>query len=303
MPVGIVALPLALYALPASFVARRRVDLLGVVLAALGVPGIVYGVVNGSTAGWTSLEVLGTLALGAVLLLAFVLWERRVANPLLPPRLFRDRSFSVANIVGLVFSFGIFGAVFILTRYLQVVAGATPLEAGLMTTPWTLAPLVVAPLTGLLAPRVGTRALIVVGCLLQCAAVTWLALTMSRQLDYPLFLPAFLCGGIGMGLVFAPISTATLATMTAADNAKASGTNATVREIGVALGVAVMTSVFLGAGGTFTQTGYVHAAVPAIAVGAGVLLLAAVAALFLPPGRAPVSVEASAALAAGARRG
>jgi MFS family permease len=154
-----------------------------------------------------------------------------------------------------------------------------------MTTPWTLAPLIVAPVAGALAPRVGTRALIVTGCLLQAAAVGWLSLTMSQELQYLVFLPAFLCGGIGMGLVFAPISTATLANMSAADNAKASGTNATVREIGVALGVAVMTSRFLGAGGTFTATGYVSAAAPAIAVGAVVLVGAAVAALFLPPGR------------------
>ncbi|WP_291043559.1 DHA2 family efflux MFS transporter permease subunit [Herbiconiux sp.] len=285
VPIGVVAVPLALVALPAVAGTRIRIDLLGVVLAGLGILGLVYGIVNGNTAGWGSAEVLGSLAAGALLLVGFVVRERMAVSPLLPLRLFRDRSFTVANIVGLVFSFGMFGAVFILVQYLQVVAGASPLQAGLMTTPWTLAPLIVAPVAGALAPRVGTRALIVTGCLLQAAAVGWLSLTMSQELQYLVFLPAFLCGGIGMGLVFAPISTATLANMSAADNAKASGTNATVREIGVALGVAVMTSVFLGAGGTFTATGYVSAAAPAIAVGAVVLVGAAVAALFLPPGR------------------
>ena len=96
--------------------------------------------------------------------------------------------------------------------------------------------------------------------------------------------PPFLLAGIGMGLVFAPSSTAVLANMTPADHAKASGTNSTLREIGVALGVAVLTAVFTGAGGTLTPTGYVDAAIPAVWVGAGVLALAAVISLALPSG-------------------
>jgi EmrB/QacA subfamily drug resistance transporter len=285
VPVGILSVPLVLIALPNSFGARLRADLVGVLLAGLGVLGVVYAIVRGNDAGWTSLEVLGSLIAGALLLAAFVLWERRVANPLLPLRLFRDRSFTVANIVGLVFSFGIFGAVFILIQYLQIVGGATPLEAGVMTMPWTLAPMVVAPLAGLVATRVGTRILIVAGLLLQSVGVGWLALTMSATLDYGQLVPAFVFAGVGMGLVFAPASTAVLANMTPADNAKASGTNSTLREIGVALGIAVLTAVFTGAGGSFTPTGYVDAAVPAIAVGAAALLLAALVALALPPGR------------------
>jgi EmrB/QacA subfamily drug resistance transporter len=285
VPVGILSVPLVLIALPNSFGARLRADLVGVLLAGLGVLGVVYAIVRGNDAGWTSLEVLGSLIAGGLLLAAFVLWERRVANPLLPLRLFRDRSFTVANIVGLVFSFGIFGAVFILIQYLQIVGGATPLEAGVMTMPWTLAPMVVAPLAGLVATRVGTRILIVAGLLLQSVGVGWLALTMSATLDYGQLVPAFVFAGVGMGLVFAPASTAVLANMTPADNAKASGTNSTLREIGVALGIAVLTAVFTGAGGSFTPTGYVDAAVPAIAVGAAALLLAALVALALPPGR------------------
>jgi hypothetical protein len=89
-----------------------------------------------------------------------------------------------------------------------------------------------------------------------------------------------------MGLVFAPSSTAVLANIVDADRAKASGTNSTLREIGVALGIAVLTAVFTGAGGELTPTGYVDAAIPAITVGAAVLLGSAVIALLLPSGRA-----------------
>ncbi|MFX5522443.1 MFS transporter, partial [Acinetobacter baumannii] len=78
-----------------------------------------------------------------------------------PLRLFRDRSFSVTNIVGFAFSFGTFGAVFLLIQFLQVVQGSSPFEAALQTTPWTLAPMVVAPLAGIFAPRVGTRPLMI----------------------------------------------------------------------------------------------------------------------------------------------
>lgn len=285
VPVGILSIPLVLFALPNSFGARLRADVVGVLLAGLGVLGIVYGIVRGNDAGWDSLEVLGALVGGAVLMVLFLLWERRVPNPLLPLRLFRDRSFTVANIVGLTFSFGIFGSVFILIQYLQIVGGATPLEAGVMTMPWTLAPMVVAPLAGLIAPRVGTRLLIVAGLVLQAVGVGWLAAVMSTTLDYGALVPAFVFAGIGMGLVFAPSSTAVLANMTPEDNAKASGTNSTLREIGVALGIAVLTAVFTGAGGSFTPDGYVGAAVPAVFTGAAVLLAAALAALALPSGR------------------
>lgn len=285
VPVGILSVPLVLLALPNSFGARLRADVVGVLLAGLGVLGVVYGIVRGNDAGWSSLEVVAALAAGAALLVAFVLWERRVPNPLLPLRLFRDRSFTVANIVGLTFSFGIFGSVFILIQYLQIVGGATPLEAGVMTMPWTLAPMVIAPIAGLIAPRVGTRLLIVAGLVLQAVGVGWLAAVMSTTLDYGALVPAFVFAGVGMGLVFAPSSTAVLANMTPEDNAKASGTNSTLREIGVALGIAVLTAVFTGAGGSFTPDGYVDAAIPAVAVGAVALGLAAVAALFLPAGR------------------
>ncbi|MCS5733050.1 DHA2 family efflux MFS transporter permease subunit [Herbiconiux daphne] len=285
VPVGIVTFPLVLLALPNSFGARLRADLVGVLLAGVGVLGVVYGIIRGNDAGWSSLEVLGSIIGGAVLLAAFVLWESRAANPLLPLRLFRDRSFSVANVVGLVFSFGIFGAIFILIQFLQIVQGKTPLEAGILTMPWTLAPMVIAPLAGFIVPRVGTRLLIVVGLSLQAIGVGWFAFTMTPDVAYGTLLPAFLFAGVGMGLVFAPSSTAVLVNMSPQDNAKASGTNSTLREIGVALGIAVLTAIFTANGGEFTPTGYVDAAIPAIWVGAAALLLAALTALLLPAGR------------------
>ena len=191
----------------------------------------------------------------------------------------------------------IVGAVFILIQFLQIVQGHTPLEAAVMTTPWTLAPMIVAPTAGILAPRVGTRALIVAGLGLQAIGLFWLAAVMSPDVAYTTMLPAFIAAGVGMGLVFAPVSTAVLAHMREDDTAKASGTNSTLREIGVALGIAVLTAVFTGAGGQLTPTGYVDAAIPAVAVGGAVLVATLIVALFLPAGRserhqpAPVDAE------------
>ena len=286
VPVGVIAIPLVLLTLPNSFGAKLRADILGVIMVGLGVFGIVFGIVRGNDLGWDNGQVLTGLIGGGALLLAFVWWESRASAPLLPLRLFRNRSFSVANLVGVTFSFGIFGAVFILIQFLQVVQGHTPLESGLMTMPWTLAPMVIAPLTGaVIVPRFGTRLPIVVGLVLQAAGIFWLAAILASDTPFSEMIPPFLLAGIGMGLVFAPSSTAVLAGFGERDHAKASGTNATLRELGVALGVAVLTAVFTGAGGTLTPTGYVHAAIPAVAVGGWVLAAAAVIALFLPVGR------------------
>ena len=285
VPLGIISVPLAIAALPNSFGARVRADIWGVVLAGVGILGIVYGIVRGNDAGWASAEVLVALIGGAALMALFLVRESRVAAPLLPLRLFRDRSFSIANAVGLIFSFGAFGAVFILIQFLQIVQGRSPLEAGVLTMPWTMAPMVVAPLAGFIAPRVGTRILIVTGLASLAIGIGWLASTMAPDATYPAMLPGFIFAGLGMGLVFAPSSTAVLVNMAPADHAKASGTNSTLREIGVALGIAVLTAVFTGAGGQLTPTGYVDAAVPAVFVGAAALALAAVIALFLPAGR------------------
>jgi EmrB/QacA subfamily drug resistance transporter len=285
VPVGIIAIPLIRRALLESRGTSAPFDLVGLALGMTGVFGLVFGIVRGNDNGWTSGQVLAGLVGGGVLLAAFIAWESNYRAPLLPLGLFRDRSFTIANIVGLLFSFGIFGSIFILIQYMQVVQGDSPLAAGVKTMPWTMAPLIIAPLAGAFAPRVGTRALMVAGLSLQAIGLTWFALVMDADTAYATLVPAFVACGIGMGLVFAPMATAVLATMRPENHAKASGTNSTVREIGVALGIAVLTAVFTGAGGEFTPTEYSDAASPAVFTGAALLVVATIAALFLPAGK------------------
>ncbi|WP_125131238.1 DHA2 family efflux MFS transporter permease subunit [Microbacterium sp. 10M-3C3] len=293
VPVAVIAIPFALWALANDRGRATRIDVIGAALAGIGVLALVHVIVRGNDDGWGSFGVIAELALGVALLVGFVVRQARTTSPLVPLRLFRDRSFSITNAVGFAFTFGTFGAVFLLIQYLQVVGGSTPLEAALQTTPWTLAPMIVAPLAGMLAPRVGTRALLIAGLVLQGVALAWIAALLSPDLDYPALIAPFVFAGVGMGLVFAPLATALLATLGVADHATASGVNSTVREIGLALGTAVMTAIFLGAGGELLPDRYVDAARPAVFVGAAVLAVAALLATTLPAGRRVSTVDAA----------
>ena len=285
VPVAIVAVPLALYALRESTGRTQPLDLPGVALAGLGVFLAVWGIVHGNDEGWGSLGVVASLVGSAVALALFVFREMKTSHPVMPLRLFRSRSFSMANVIGLTFSIGIFGAVFLLSQYLQIVMGYSPFQAGLRTLPWTAAPMIFAPLAGFLAPKVGLRSLLLTGLLLQAGALFWLAALIGPDVTYGSLVPALLMAGIGMGLTFAPSSTAVLVDMDEPDHGTASSTNSTLREIGVALGIAVLTAVFLAAGGALTPLGYGDALTPALRVGGCFVLVAVVAAWFVPSHR------------------
>ena len=289
VPVAAVAIPLILRALPESHGRRQPLDVVGLVLVGTGVLAGVWGIVRANELGWGSARVAGALVLAVVLIAAFVVHEGRTAHPLVPLRLFRSRSFSVANVASLAFSLGMFGAVFLLTQYLQIVGGYTPLEAGIRTLPWTAAPMVVAPLAGLIAPRVGVRVLLGSGLALQALGLAWLALLADASTPYGDLVPGFILAGIGMGLTFAPSATAVLADMAPEDHATASSTNATIREIGVALGIAVLVAVFQANGGNLTPDGYVEGLRAAILTGAAVVAAGALSTRWLPrtTGRTP----------------
>lgn len=282
VPVAVVAVPLLLWAIPESRGAWVRLDPVGTLLIGGAVLAGIWGIVRGNDDGWSSAEVVVPLVLAAALLPAYVGWARRRADAVLPLRLFSSRGFTVANVIGLTFTVGMFGTVFLLSQYLQVVQGYSPLEAGLRTLPWTAAPMLVAPIAGLLAGRVGLRALLVVGLVLQTGSLVWLAALTESAAAYPSFVPALAMAGVGMGLTFAPSATAVLEGLPESDFAIASSANSTVREFGVALGVALLAAVFLGSGGQITPTGYDGAIGAALLTGAGACAIAVVAAFFAP---------------------
>src|SRR5215467_6790170 len=287
VPIGIALLPFAWARLTESRGAASRLDLPGVILASLGLLGIVLGVVRGNDHGWTSMTVLPPMVIGALLVAAFLVWETRAPEPMLPLRLFRSRGFTVTNVASMLMFFGMFGSIFLLAQFLQVVQGYSPLEAGIRTLPWTAMPVLVAPIAGSLSDRIGGRPLLVIGLALQAIGLGWLA--------------AVVVSGVGMSLFFAPVANVVLGSVRREEEGIASGANNAIRELGGVFGVAVLGAVFSARGGYTSGTAFVTGLTPALWVGAAVVAVAAVVALALPrlrrAGATAISTDADAAMA------
>jgi nitrate/nitrite transporter NarK len=226
--------------------------------------------------------VLTALTAGIALVVAFVAWEGRAAEPMLPMRLFRSRGFSATNLASVLMFFGMFGAIFLLAQFLQTVQHYSPLSAGLRTLPWTGMPIVVSPLAGMLADRIGGRPVVLTGLLLQATGLAWLAAVSAPDVAYSTLVPAFVVSGIGMAMFFAPVAMMVLSTVSRSEEGIASGATNALRELGGVFGVAVLASVFAAHGGYGSGEAFVHGLRPAVAVGAAGVFLAALALLAVP---------------------
>jgi EmrB/QacA subfamily drug resistance transporter len=295
VPIGIALVPLAIRFLTESHGPARELDLPGLALGGFGLLGIVYGIVRGNEQGWTSTEILASLITGAVLVAAFVAWELRAPHPMLPMRFFRSRTFSAANGVGFVMSFGVFGSIFLLAPFLQVTQGLSPLEAGIRTLPWTAMPMLVAPWAGILSDRIGSRPLMATGLALQAGALAWLAAISTPGVAYASLILPFAMAGAGMALVFAPSANAVLGSVDQRSAGQASGATNAIRELGGVMGIAVLASVFAAHGSYASPQAYTDGMVSAVWVGAAVLAAGALVALLIPrvAGRAAARAEAA----------
>ncbi|MDQ6847768.1 MAG: DHA2 family efflux MFS transporter permease subunit [Candidatus Dormibacteraeota bacterium] len=282
VPIGLVIVPLAWLRLKESFGPAGRVDLTGLVLASGGLFGVVYGLVRANALGWTSATVLGSLSGGAALLAVFLAWERRATAPMLPLHFFRSRAFSATNAVSLAMYFGMFGSIFLLAQFFQIVQHYSPLQAGVRTLPWTGMPMIVAPIAGLLTDRIGSRPLMFGGLVLQAVGLGWLVTVLAPGTPYTSFIGPFVLAGAGMAMVFAPAANAVLASVRPSQAGQASGATNAIRELGGVLGIAVLASVFTAAGGYGTPALFVAGLRPAVVVGAVVLAAGALAALLVP---------------------
>jgi EmrB/QacA subfamily drug resistance transporter len=284
VPVGLALIPLCLL-LRESRGGSGRLDPRGVGLATAGLFGIVFALIRGGGHGWTDGAVLASGVGGALLVLAFVAWQARAPYPMMPLSLFRSRGFTVANILAFVMSFGMFGAVFLSAQFLQTVQGYPPLSAGLAILPWTAAPAVVAPLSGLLVDRFGADRVLCAALALQSAALGWLAVISRPEMPYGQLIAPFVLGGCGMGLFFAPISRVTLGFAPRHLEGVASGTANTLRQLGTVLGIAVLGAVFSAYGGYADATDFVSGMRAGQTLGAVILAGAAVLALAIPTPR------------------
>ena len=300
VPIGVVLVPVAARRLAESRGPNSRLDVPGLILSGLGLLGLVFGLVHAQTAGFGAPSTIASLAAGVVLLVAFVLVELRTAEPMLPMSFFTHRAFAFTNIASLAMYFGMFGAVFFLSQYLQLVLGNSALQAGLKLLLWTGSVMVVSPIAGVLSAKYGSRPFLVAGLALQAAALGWIALTATTTTSYTTVLVPFVFGGSGMALVFAPAASAILSVVRADQAGQASGATNAIREIGGVFGVAVLATVFAGAGSYATGHSFVAGLVPALWVGFAVLAFTAVVIAAVPwrttanvgvPGAAPAPAK------------
>jgi MFS family permease len=254
---------------------------------------VVFGVVRGNGHGWTSGQVLAGLVGGGLLLVAFLVWERRASAPMVPLGLFRSRGFALSNMVSLIMAFGMFGSVFIGAQFLQTVQHFTPLESGIRTLPWTAMPVLTAPIAGILSDRIGARRIVAFGLILQAIGVAWLAVIVQVDVPYTHLVPAFVFAGAGMGFFFAPIARMTIDFAPTALQGVASGTSNALRQLGTVLGVAVLGAVFSAVGGYASGQSFVDGMRTAEIVGAIVLGVGAVLALAIPAHRREPVAEAA----------
>ena len=282
VPIGLAVIPLGLLRLRESHGPAARLDVTGVGLITASALGLVWGLVRANSRGWTSPEIVASLIAGVVLLVAFVAWERRAREPMLPMRFFRNRAFAAANAASLLMFFGMFGSIFLLTQYLQNVQGNSPLEAGLRMLPWTGMPMIVAPIAGAVTDRIGGRPLLVAGLALQATALAWLAAITAPDVAYIDLVPPFAIAGVGMALFFAPVATVVLGAVGPREAGKASGANNAIRELGGVFGVAVLASIFTHQGGYGSAALFTDGIIPALWVGAAVVAVGAFVAVLLP---------------------
>ncbi|MFF6993852.1 DHA2 family efflux MFS transporter permease subunit [Streptomyces sp. NPDC008313] len=285
VPLGLAVLPLARTRLAESYGTGAPLDVRGTLLASGGLFGIVYGLVRGPSDGWTASLVLTALIAGGVLLAGFVVHGVRAVNPMLPMRLFRSRAFAGINAASLLMFLGMFGSIFLLSQYMQGVLGYSPTEAGLRMLPWTGMPMIVAPIAGYLSDRIGGRPVVAAGLFLQAAGLAYYATVVSTDVAYGPQLPALIISGIGMSLYFAPASNLVMSSVRTSEQGIASGANNALREVGGALGIAVMASIFSAQGGYESAQSFVDGLRPALWVGASVVALAGAAALYIPSAR------------------
>src|SRR6266568_1121856 len=275
VPIGLAVMPFAWTRLTESYGPATRLDLPGLVLASLGLFGVVLGVVRGNDHGWTSLTVLPPIVIGVLLVAGFAAWELRAPEPMLSLQLFRSRGFTMANVASLLMFFGLFGSVFLLAQFLQTVQHYSPLQAGLRTLPWTAMPVLVAPIAGSLSDRIGGRPLLTAGLVLQAAGLGWLAAASSPTVAYATLVPAFVISGIGMSLFFAPVANVVLGSVRREEEGIASGANNAIRELGGVFGIAVLGAVFSARGGYTSGAAFVSGVSAAVWVGAAAVAAAA----------------------------
>lgn len=258
-PIGIALLAVAALTLPSSERVRGHFDLAGATTSTLGMAGLVYGLTQAGTQGWTDPTTVASLVLGAALLVGFVVVERRAESPITPLRLFRHRDRLFAYVARLLLVAAMFGMFFFLTQFLQDVLGYSPLAAGLAFLPLTVCLFLSSQTSARLAGRVPQRTLLVAGFTSSALGLLWIS-HLSVASGYASVLGPLVLVGLGNGLAFVPLTALALSGVEPRDAGAASGLVNVTQQVGSALGLAVLVTVYdavAGARATATPDAFI----------------------------------------------
>ncbi len=245
VPVAAIAIGLGAWLIPNSKdPSAPRLDLPGFILSGVGIATIVYTTIEAPGRGWSNRLTVGGYALGVIVLAAFALWERHTDQPMLDVGLFANIHFSAASFSITVSFFALFGFIFMITQYFQLIRGYDTLSAGVHTLPFAVATGVVAPIAPKLAHRLGTKIVVPLGLLVMGGGFAVAASLGTTSAYFGPVLVSMVLIASGLGLVAAPSTEAILAVLPPAKAGVGSAVNDVTRELGGAFGVAVVGAVF-----------------------------------------------------------
>ena len=279
VPLGIAAAGTVLRVLPETYGPRTRLDPIGIVTVSGAMGSLVWGVLRVPEAGWGATEVLVALALGVLLLASFVAWESVAPAPMVPLSLFRSQVFAAASVTQFLMAASIFATAYVTSQYFQIARGDAPLGTGLRFLPWTMTPLLIAPIAGRLVDRIGARALAAPGLVLQAFGFLWILHEAHAHAGYAEFVVPFVVAGVGISMALPAPSAAGLNAAPAALLGRSAGVLNTVQQLGQATGVAVITVVFDAHGSLDSPAQTLSGYEPALVTAATISLLGAIAAL------------------------
>jgi EmrB/QacA subfamily drug resistance transporter len=292
VPIGVVLAPLAARRVQESTGPARRLDVVGLPLVAVAAFGLVWGLVRGNDVGWSSPETVATLAAGGVLTIAFIRWELRTPEPMLPMRFFRTAAFSGGNTAGFLMYAATVGATFLLTQYLQVALHYGPFATGIRLLPWTVTLFIVGPITGSLVNRTGERLLITLGLALLAVGFGWIALIAGPDLRYPSMIAPLAVGSCGVSLAMPAAQNAVIGAVPPPSMGTAAGVFNTLRQLGSSFGVAICSAVFAASGSYVSAKAFSDGFAPAVGT-AAVLAFGGAVAGWWAPGRRQHEVRAA----------
>ena len=243
IPIGVIALVAGAFILPRSKdPSAPRIDLLGAALSIIGLGALLFGIIEGPSRGWTDSLVLAGFAVGVVGLAAFIMWELHTDEPMLDMRFFKNPRFSVANGAVTLTMFAMFGSLFLMTQYWQLVHGYTALEAGVRLIPFAATMMVVAPMSARVVEKLGTKRVVTGGLAIMSLAMALLSLIQTHT-PYPLVISIFCLMAVGMGFTMAPATESVMGSLPREKAGVGSAVNDATRQVGGALGVAVIGSI------------------------------------------------------------